>query len=44
MDGLLLVDDRDGFVLAEVADPLEALQSLDDLKAAHPELEMPFAL
>lgn len=25
-------------MLAEVADPLEALQLLDDLKAAHPEL------
>jgi hypothetical protein len=44
MDGLLLVTIAMGLLLAEVADPLEALQSLDDLKAAHPELEMPFAL
>jgi hypothetical protein len=38
MDGFLLVDDRDGFMLAEVADPLQAFRLLDDLKAAHPEL------
>jgi hypothetical protein len=38
MDGFLLVDDRDGAVLAEVGDPVEALQLLDGLKDAHPEL------
>ncbi|HEY6835095.1 MAG TPA: hypothetical protein VI142_01370 [Gaiellaceae bacterium] len=38
MDGFLLVDDRDGHVLAEITDPVEAFGLLDDLKEEHPEL------
>ena len=38
MDGFLLVDDRDGRVLAQITDPVEAFRLLDDLKEDHPEL------
>jgi hypothetical protein len=38
MQGFLLVDDSDGRVLAAIADPIEALRALDDLKEDHPEL------
>jgi hypothetical protein len=38
MEGFLLVDDRDGSVLAEIADPVEAFRLLDELRHDHPEL------
>ena len=38
MQGFLLVDDREGRVLAEIADPVEAFRVLDELKEEHPEL------
>ena len=37
VEGFLLVDDRDGRVLAEIADPAEAFRVLDELVQAHPE-------
>jgi hypothetical protein len=36
--GFLLVDDRDGRVLEEISDPVEAFRVLDELKQDHPEL------
>jgi hypothetical protein len=44
VQGFLLVDDRKGRVLAEIADPAEALRALDDLKEEHPELAGAFCL
>ena len=38
MEGLLLVDDRDGRVLAEIADAGEALRLLAELRQEHSEL------
>ena len=38
MQGFLLVDDSEGRVLAEIADPAEAFRVLDELKKDHPEL------
>ena len=38
MDGFLLVDDRDGRVLCEIADPLTALRLVEKLGHDHPEL------
>jgi hypothetical protein len=38
VQGFLLVDDREGRVLAEIADPVEAFRVLDELKEEHPEL------
>ena len=38
MQGFLLVDDRDGRVLAEIGDPGEALSVLDEIARDHPEL------
>jgi hypothetical protein len=38
MEGFLLVDDREGRVLAEIADPVEAFRVLDELEEDHPEL------
>jgi hypothetical protein len=38
VEGFLLVDDRDGRVLAEIGDPLEAFRVLDELQDDHPEL------
>ena len=38
MQGFLLVDDREGRVLAEIADPVEAFCVLDELTEEHPEL------
>jgi hypothetical protein len=38
VDGFLLVDDRDGRVLAELTDPIEAFGLLDEIKEEHPEL------
>jgi hypothetical protein len=37
VDGFLLVDDRDGRVIAEIADPVEAFRVLDELRLSHPE-------
>jgi len=39
VQGFLLVDDRDGRVLAEIVDPVEAFRVLDEIKQDHPELE-----
>jgi hypothetical protein len=39
MQGFLLVDDSDGRVLAEIADPAEAFRILDELTENHPELD-----
>jgi len=36
--GLLLVDERDGCVLAHVVDPVEAFRALDELEQADPDL------
>jgi hypothetical protein len=38
MEGFLLVDDRDGRVLAEIVDPVNAFRVLDELRQDHPEL------
>ena len=38
VQGFLLVDDRDGRVLAEIVDPVEAFRVLDELKQDYPEL------
>ena len=38
MDGFLIVDDRDGRVIAEIADPVEAFRLLDELRLSHPDL------
>jgi hypothetical protein len=38
VQGFLLVDDRDGRVLEEIGDPLEAFRVLDALKQDQPEL------
>jgi hypothetical protein len=38
MQGFLLVDDREGRVLAEIDDASEAFRVLDDLEQRHPEL------
>jgi hypothetical protein len=38
MDGFLLVDDRDGRVVAQFVDPVEALRTLDELEQVDPEL------
>jgi hypothetical protein len=38
MQGFLLVDDRDGRVLEEIGNPVEAFRVLDELKQDHPEL------
>ena len=38
MEGFLLVDDRDGRVLAEIPDPGNAFRVLDELRRDHPEL------
>jgi hypothetical protein len=38
MDGFLLVDDRDGRVLFEIADPMEAFRLLDELRLKAPDL------
>ena len=38
MEGFLLIDDRDGPVLAEIADPVGAFRVLDDLRQDFPEL------
>jgi hypothetical protein len=38
MEGFLLVDDREGRVLTEIADPVEAFRVLDELSEDHPEL------
>jgi hypothetical protein len=38
VQGFVLVDDRDGRVIAEIADPAEAFRLLDELEQAHPEL------
>jgi hypothetical protein len=38
MEGFLLVDDRDGRVLAEIADAGEALRLLAELRQEHSEL------
>ena len=38
MQGFLLVDDSEGRVLVEIADPAEALRVLGELKEDHPEL------
>lgn len=37
MEGFLLVDDRDGRVLLELSDPVEALRVLDELEQDDPE-------
>ena len=37
MQGFLVVDDRDGRVLEEICDPVEAFRVLDELKQDHPE-------
>ena len=39
MDGFLLVDDRDGRVLLEIADPIEAFRLLDELRLLLAEAE-----
>jgi hypothetical protein len=44
MDGFLVVDDRDGRVLAEIADPVDAFRILDELNEDHPELAGAFCL
>jgi hypothetical protein len=44
MHGFLLVDDRDGSVVAEIPDPVEAFRILDELKRARPELAEAFCL
>jgi hypothetical protein len=38
VQGFLLVDDRDGRVLEEIGNPVEAFRLLDELKEDHPEL------
>jgi hypothetical protein len=38
MQGVLLVDDRDGRVLAEINDPADAFRILAELEEDHPEL------
>lgn len=38
MDGFLLVDDRDGRVLLEIDDRVNAFRVLDELRQRHPEL------
>ena len=38
MEGFLLVDDRSGRVLLEIADPVQAFQLLDQLREDEPEL------
>jgi len=38
MQGFLVVDDRDGRVLAEIVDPMEAFRVLDELRHDDPEL------
>jgi hypothetical protein len=38
MEGFLLVDDRDGRVLLELDDPVEAFRVLDELRENHPDL------
>jgi hypothetical protein len=38
MEGFLLVDDRDGRVLAEIADSVDAFRMLDELQQDRPDL------
>jgi len=38
MEGFLLVDDRDGRVLLEIADPVKAFRVLDRLQQDEPKL------
>ena len=38
VDGFLLVDDRTGQVLLEIADPVEAFRVLDEVRENEPEL------
>ena len=38
VDGFLLVDDRDGRVLAQIDDPVKAFRLLDEVRAERPEL------
>jgi hypothetical protein len=38
VQGFVLVDDRDGRVIAQIADPAEAFRLLDELEKAHREL------
>lgn len=38
MGGFLLVDDRDGRVLLQISDPLNAFRLLDKLEQDHPEV------
>jgi hypothetical protein len=38
VEGFLLVDDRDGRVLLEIADPVKAFRVLDQLRLEEPEL------
>ena len=44
MDGLLPVDDRDGRVLAEFTDPIEAFRSLEGFEGQDPQLARAFSL
>jgi len=44
VQGFLLVDDRDGRVLEEIGNPLEAFRVLDALKQDHPELARTLSL
>jgi hypothetical protein len=38
VEGFLLVDNRDGRVLEQIIDPVEALRLLDELQLDYPEL------
>jgi len=38
VDGFLIVDDRHGRVIAEIADPVAAFRLLDELRLSYPEL------
>lgn len=44
MEGFLLVDDRDGCVLAHFLDAAEALRTIDELERDDPDLTRSFSL
>jgi hypothetical protein len=44
MDGFLIVDDRDGRVLAQIADQVEAFRLIDELREHHPRLAQSLCL
>ena len=44
VEGFLLVDDRDGRVILEIGNPLQALRLLDELEQDEPELAQNLSL